>query len=106
VALESKFKRDVREEIEALFPGCIIIKGNSSEVQGIPDMLVIWHERYAFLEFKRSANEIHQPNQDWYVGLLDEWSFAAFIYPENKEEILDALQLSFSSRRKTRVPQR
>ena len=58
------------------------------------------------LEVKASQYSAHQPNQDYYVDMLDDMSFAAFIYPENKETILDELQQAFGTRRSARISQR
>lgn len=96
---ESKFQSDLVKDLRSMFPDCIILKGNANYLQGIPDLLVLWGPCYAFLEVKRSADEDRQPNQEWYVDLLNDWSFSAFIHPENKEEILDALQRSFQAGR-------
>jgi hypothetical protein len=51
------------------------------------------------LEVKASADAPEQPNQEYYVNSLDAMSFAAFIYPENEEEVLDDLQSAFERRR-------
>ena len=40
-----------------------------------------------------------RPNQLYYVEKFNAWSFSAFIYPENEEEVLYALQRSFQNRR-------
>lgn len=69
-----------------------IFKSSSYAPQGWPDITIIHKSgRWAFLEAKKSQNEPHQPNQDWYVDLLDNWGFAAFIYPENENEVIDEL---------------
>jgi len=78
-----------------MFPGCLVIKGNSASQGGIPDWLVLWGDRWAALEVKKAAGARKQPNQDYFVDLMDGMSFAAFIYPENKAHILDALSNFF-----------
>lgn len=75
-----------------MFPGCFIFKLDPNEIQGIPDLLILHNNKWAILEVKRSANASHRPNQDYYVEVLNKMSFASFIYPENKEEVLHALQ--------------
>lgn len=95
--LERDFERSLRKRLERLFPGCLYLKLDPTAIQGIPDRLVIWQDRWAALELKRSSRAKRQPNQEYYVNLMDEWSFAAFVCPENVEEVLDALQQSFRS---------
>lgn len=92
---ENKFKTKLIDEIEDLFPGCIVTHLDPNEIQGIPDLLILYRNKWAVLEGKDYANARHQPNQDYYVELMDRMSFAAFIYPENKDEVLDALCLHF-----------
>ena len=90
--LESDFQAKLIKELRELFPGCIIMKNDPSYIQGIPDLTIIYKDRWATLECKRSQNEKHRPNQDYYVGVMNEMSYSSFIYPENKEEVLDELQ--------------
>lgn len=97
--LESGFQDRLIDDLEYLFPGCIVTKLDASYIQGIPDLLILWNDKWAVLEIKRSAYAPHQPNQDYYVDLLNQMSFARFIYPENKEEVLDELQQAFGLRR-------
>jgi hypothetical protein len=68
------------------------MKTDSSYIQGIPDILVLYKNRWAALECKRSYNSTEQPNQRYYVDYLDRLSFASFISPETEEEVLDDLQ--------------
>lgn len=90
--LESKFKTKLINEIEDMLPGCIIFHLDPNEIQGAPDLLILYGKSWAALEGKRSASASHRPNQDYYVEHMNDMSFAAFIYPKNKEEILDELQ--------------
>ena len=106
VYLESKFQSELILNCEELFPGCIILKNDSNYIQGFPDLLILYKKKWAALECKKSVYSRHQPNQEYYIDILDEMSFASFIYPENKEEILDELQQTFGSRRATRVSRR
>ncbi len=91
MSLESKFQAEVITDIEDLFPGCIILKNDPTYIQGFPDLLILFEDKWAALECKKSKDAIHQPNQDNYVEQLDGMSYAAFIYPENKEDILNEL---------------
>lgn len=90
--LENKFQAEVIKDVKKIFPGCIITKLDSSHIQGIPDLLILHNDKWAALECKKEKNAKHQPNQDYYVGKMNEMSFSRFIYPENKEEILRELQ--------------
>ena len=96
---ESKFQSDLIDELEYIFPGCIVTKQDSSFRQGIPDLIILWKDRWAMLECKRSANEPFQPNQKYYIRKANKVSFGAVIFPENREEVLHALEQSFRPRR-------
>lgn len=101
--LENKFKTKLVSELEELFPGCIIAHLDPTETQGIPDILILYKDRWAALEGKKCANASHRPNQDYYVELMNQMSFAAFIYPENKEEVIYELQQALRPSRSTRI---
>ena len=103
MAREGDFQGNLIKELKVIFPGCIVTKLDSSHIQGIPDLLVLWNDKWAVLECKRDAKAKKRPNQDYYVGKMNEMSFAAFIYPENKEEVLRELQSAFQSGRTSRV---
>ena len=90
--LERDFQAKRIKELKVMFKGCIIVKNDPNYIQGIPDLLILYNDRWAALEVKKSETAHHQPNQEYYVDLMDQMSFAAFIYPENKEEILYELQ--------------
>lgn len=90
--LERDFQAKLIKELKVMFKGCIIVKNDPNYIQGIPDLLILYNDRWAALEVKKSEHAHHQPNQEYYVNLMDQMSFAAFIYPENKEEILYELQ--------------
>lgn len=96
--LENRFKRELRKEIERRLPGCLVLHLDPSDIQGIPDMLVLYEDRWAALEGKKNASASHRPNQDYYVSMMDDMSFAAFIYPENREEVLHAMERSLTRR--------
>lgn len=100
--LENKFQANLIKEVKEMFPGCIVMKNDSSYIQGIPDLLVLYNNKWASLECKKSANARKQPNQEYYVGKMNEMSFSRFICPENKEEVLHDLQSALQSRRSSR----
>ncbi len=103
---EGTYQRYLIKELKALFPGCLVVKNDPGYLQGIPDLLILHGDKWAMLEVKASKDSPVQVNQSYYVELLDRMSFTAFIYPENEEEVLDALQYAFGARRTTRVPKR
>ena len=103
---ESKFQAQLIKEIKERFPGCIVMKNDPNYIQGIPDLTVLYKDKWASLEVKRSEKEKHRPNQDYYVEHMNDMSYSAFIFPENKETILNEMEQSFSrrARRNTRIP--
>ena len=99
MSLESKFQADLIIELRHMFPGCFILKNDTDYMQGIPDLLVLYKDRWAMLEVKASRRARQRPNQGFYIELFDDMSFGAFIFPENKDEVLNDLQRAFSSGR-------
>lgn len=93
--LENRFKTRLCRKLRSLFPGCVILHPSPNETQGIPDLIVLYNDRWAALEGKRSPTAAHRPNQQYYVEKMNRMSFAAFIYPENEEEVLHGLQQTF-----------
>jgi hypothetical protein len=89
--LENRFKTKLISEIEDMFPGCMVVHLDPNEIQGIPDLLVLYGNKWAALEGKKNAKASCRPNQEYYVEKMDSMSFAAIIYPENKDEVLDDL---------------
>lgn len=102
--IESDFQKDLIEEIESLFPGALVTKQDATYIRGIPDLSIFYGKKWAFLECKKSAKEKARPGQEEYIAWAKANSFGSFIYPENKEEVLDELQQAFRPRRKTRIP--
>ncbi len=96
---ENQFQSALIKELKIIFPGCVVLKNDSSYCQGIPDLLILYKDKWAMLECKRSRSSSHRPNQDYYIQKLGEMSYANFISPENKEEVLNELQKTFQSTR-------
>lgn len=94
--LESGFQDNLRKDLQNLFPGCMIFK--MDQVQGIPDLLVLYGDKWATLECKRGTRSKKQPNQEYYVDLMNDMSFSRFINNDNKEEVLRELQQTFQPR--------
>ncbi|MCF8018176.1 MAG: hypothetical protein K9L62_02135 [Vallitaleaceae bacterium] len=97
--LENKFKTKLIKDIETILPGSMIFHLDPNERQGVPDLLILHEDRWAALEGKKSRNASHRPNQDYYIDLMNDMSYASFIYPENKEEVLYELQQALQPRR-------
>lgn len=94
---ENKFQAGLKKKLKTMFPGCIVTKLDSSDIQGIPDLLVLYKDKWAVLEVKKEAKASHRPNQDYYVEKMDEMSFSRFIFPENEEDVLNELRETFKS---------
>lgn len=93
--LENKFQSELKKEISSIFPGCIITKMDSGDIQGIPDLLILYEDKWAALECKRNKKSSKQPNQEYYVNMMNNMSYSNFIYPENKDEVLTELREKF-----------
>ena len=94
---ESVFQAKLIKELKKKFKGCIILKTDPTYIQGIPDLLILYKKRWAALEVKKSAKAKRRPNQKYYVDLMKKMSYASFIYPENKLEVLHELERSFKA---------
>ena len=95
--LERDFQNRLIQDLKKMFQGCIVTKLDSSHIQGIPDLLILYNDKWATLECKQSASARKQPNQEYYVGRMNDMSFSRFICPENKEEVLHDLQQAFGA---------
>ena len=92
---EALFQSDLIKEIKNIFVGCIVTKLDPTHIQGIPDLLILYKDKWAALECKKSEKAKHRPNQEYYVDKMNSMSFCRFIYPENREEVLDDLREAF-----------
>lgn len=101
-AYQVKLIKRLREE----FPGCYILKNDANYIQGFPDLTILYLDRWAILEVKASRDSDFQPNQAYYVSELNHMSFAAFIYPENEDEVFRDLQHALAPRGSTRSSKR
>lgn len=93
--LESEFRTGLKDRLEEEFPGCMILPQNPNMIQGIPDLLVLFEDKWAGLETKRAFNSSKRPNQDHYVEKMNDMSYSSFVSPDNVDEVLDALQSAF-----------
>lgn len=104
--LESKFQAELIRELKEKYPGCVILKNDPGYIQGFPDLTILYRDKWAVLEAKRGEKERHQPNQDYYVDKLNDMSYSSFIYPENKEKVLNELEQTFRTGRRARISKR
>lgn len=95
--LESKFKTKLIKEIKVRLPGSFVFHLDPSERQGVPDLIVLYRNKWAVLEGKKNSKATHRPNQDIYVRLFDDMSFARIIFPENAKEVLDEMERALSA---------
>lgn len=96
---ENKFQAELIKDIKNRFEDCIIMKNDPNYIQGIPDLTILYKDRWATLECKDEAKANHQPNQDYYISKMNDMSYASFIYPENKEEVLNEMEQALCTRR-------
>lgn len=96
--LESRFKTKLIKEIEERLPGAMVFHLNPPP-QGIPDLLVLYKDRWATLEGKQLHDSKKRPNQGYYVNLMNDMSFSRFINQENKEEVLNEMERALSAGR-------
>lgn len=99
--LESSFQRALIKELKEIFEGCMVMKLDANYIQGIPDLLILWKNKWATLECKKSSSASRRPNQEYYISQMNKMSFSSFICPENKEEVLNELCKAFKLGRKT-----
>lgn len=95
--LERDFQSKLISNLKKRFPGCVVMKNDANYIQGVPDLILLYKDRWAALECKKSKDSKRQPNQEYYVDKMNEMSFSRFIYPENQEEVLYELQQAFES---------
>lgn len=93
---ESAFQSKLIKELESTFPGALVVKNDSGYIQGIPDLTVFYNEHWAMLECKKSRTASKRPNQEYYVNKCNGMSYANFIYPENKDSVINDLKSFFN----------
>lgn len=96
---ESEYQKGLIKRLEKAFPGCKVIKNDAQLKQGIPDLTILFKDKWACLEVKRSEKDRNdpRPNQEYWVDHYNQMSYAAFIYPENEELIFSELREVFAS---------
>ncbi len=99
MARENEYQMGLKKRLREQLPGCIVMKNDPNDIQGIADLTILYKNKWATLEVKKSKNEPHRPNQDWYVNKMNEMGYSAFIYPENEGDIINEIQQAFGIRR-------
>ena len=94
---ENQFQAELIKDLKVMMPSCMVLKNDPNYIQGIPDLIVLNGKRWAAVECKRSKDAPARPNQPYYISKMSDMSYAAFVYPENKEDILYELSQSLKS---------
>lgn len=90
--LENKFKTKLSKEIKTRFPGAMVLHLDPNEIQGIPDLIILYGKHWMTLEGKKSARASKRPNQEYYVNEMNKMSFSRFVCPENKDDVLNDIE--------------
>ena len=94
--IESNYQAVLVKKLKSRFPGCVVMKNDAQLKQGIPDLTILYKDKWACLEVKKSQTAKHRPNQDYNIEKMNNMSYAAFIYPENEEKIFSELEEVFA----------
>ena len=98
------YQSKIINRLHRTFPSAVVLKNDSEYMQGIPDLSIFLpYSFWAMLEVKLWPHSLKQPNQEHYVDVLNDMSFAAFVNQENEDEVFDALQSAYESHRQARV---
>jgi Holliday junction resolvase len=92
MAKESDFQAKVIKKLKSL--GLAVVKNQAGPgvPTGFPDLTAFGEGIYFCLECKASARAKKQPRQDYWVNKLNEWSYAAFIYPSNYDKVMSEIK--------------
>ena len=44
---ENELQSNLKKELKEMFPGCIVTKLDSGDIQGIPDLLILYKNKWA-----------------------------------------------------------
>ena len=93
---ESNFRTNFLKDFKALSPDIIIEFADPNRRNGIPDVIIFYKKKHARLETKRSKNASKRLHQQYYIDYFNSQGiYAAFLTPENKEEVFNALRRYF-----------
>lgn len=92
---ENEYQAKLIKRLKERYKGCLVLKNDPNYIQGIPDLLILYKNKWAGLECKRNKNSSHRPNQDFYVGIMNEMSYCSFITEETEEAVFIELDVLF-----------
>lgn len=95
MAKESEFQKKLKDRLKEQFPGCMVLKNDPNQIQGVPDLTVLYEDKWAALEVKCSQGASHRPNQNYYIDKMSKMSYASFVSPENVDEVFKELEEVF-----------
>ena len=93
--LESTFQAKFKKSLFKSYPGCFVLRLDPElNPPGTPDLLFLYKRFWAALEMKRQSSSRHQPNQDYYIEMMNASSYASFVSINNYKEVLNDLEQS------------
>lgn len=99
MAREGSFKSQFIKRLQREYPRAIITKNDANQLQGIPDILFLLETFWAVFEAKDNVDSPYRPNQEYYLDLMNNMSFARVVYPEIEEEVIRELQRAYRTSR-------
>ena len=89
--LERDFQANLIKELQIRFPGCMVTKLDSSHIQGIPDLLILYKDHWGTLECKKNAKAKKQTNQEYYVEKMNAMGLLGDLPESNQISLFDIL---------------
>ena len=91
------------KKVKNNFPDSVILKTDPNYIQGFPDLIILYKDKWVALECKKSEKAHHQPNQEYYISKMNSMSYASFVYPENERRVLDEMESALRGSRRARI---
>ena len=63
--LENNFQAKLKKELKKRFAGCLVIKLDSADNKGIPDLLILYKNKWDSIECKKYRFENNRHNQEY-----------------------------------------
>lgn len=97
--LEAETQAAFVKRLRKSFERVLILKNDSGYLQGIMDLTVILPGAIIFIEVKPYVGAPYEPNQEYYLDLVQQFGFfSCTLTPENEEEVFRAIQATQRSR--------